>query len=119
MEKGRIAKDLLYGQLEHGSLFRGRPHLRFRDSCKRDLQSVFIDINSWEDFASERSTWRLVVKSGVQRAKKDRRVKRASSQQKRKASISPPVSLYICDTCTKDCHSRIGLCSHRRSCSSI
>ncbi|KAJ8031048.1 hypothetical protein HOLleu_27649 [Holothuria leucospilota] len=31
MEKVRIAKDLLYGQLERGSRSRGRPHLRYRD----------------------------------------------------------------------------------------
>ncbi|KAJ8049492.1 hypothetical protein HOLleu_02261 [Holothuria leucospilota] len=71
------------------------------------------------NLASERLTWRLVVKSGVRRAEENRRVKRAFKQQKRKASISPPVSVFICDTCTKDCHSRIGLYGHRRSCSSI
>ncbi|KAJ8043106.1 hypothetical protein HOLleu_10066 [Holothuria leucospilota] len=109
MEKGRIPKDLLYGKLEHGSSPRDRSHLWFRDSCKRDLQSAYIDIYSWWDLSSEGSTWRLVVKSGVPRAEEDRRMKRASKQQKRKASNSPPVSVFICDTCTKDCHSRIGL----------
>ncbi|KAJ8020619.1 hypothetical protein HOLleu_40257 [Holothuria leucospilota] len=56
MEKGCIPKDLLYGQLELGSCPRGHPHLQYRDSCKRDLQSAYIDINSWEDIASKRST---------------------------------------------------------------
>ena len=118
MEKGRIPKDLLYGQLEHGSRPRGRPHLRFRDSCKRDLQSAYIDTNSWAALASQRSTWRTAVKSGVRRAEEDRHNKRTCLQLKRKASILQPVTPFSCNTCSKDCHSRIGLFSHRRSCNS-
>ncbi|XP_071831959.1 cytochrome P450 3A14-like [Apostichopus japonicus] len=41
--------------------------------------------------------------------------KRASKREKRKALVSPPDTTFICDTCTKDCHSRIGLYSHGRS----
>ncbi|PIK34030.1 hypothetical protein BSL78_29151 [Apostichopus japonicus] len=117
MEEGRIPKDLLYGQLECGSRPRGRPHLRYRDSCKRDLQSANININSWEDLASQRSAWRVALKSGINRAEEDRCKKQASKREKRKAFVSPPDTTFICDTCTKDCHSRIGLYSHCRSCS--
>ncbi|KAJ8036282.1 hypothetical protein HOLleu_20211 [Holothuria leucospilota] len=95
MGKSRIPKDLLYGQLEHGSRSRGRPHLRFREFFKRDLHTAYIDINSWGDWASERSTWRFAVKSGLQRAEADRLEKRVSKQQKRKASISPPVCFHL------------------------
>lgn len=48
------------------------PEERYRDSCKRNLQSAYININTWEDIASQRSTWLLTVKSGVNRAEKDR-----------------------------------------------
>ena len=34
MEDGRIPKDLLYGELSEGSRPRGRPRLRFKDTCK-------------------------------------------------------------------------------------
>ncbi|KAJ8040894.1 hypothetical protein HOLleu_15331 [Holothuria leucospilota] len=48
------------------------PEERYRDSCKRNLQFAYININSWEDIASQRSIWLLAVKPGVNRAEKDR-----------------------------------------------
>ena len=75
MEKGRIPKDLLYGQLERGSRPRGRPYLRSRDSCKRDLQSHVLRSTAGGGLALERSTWRAAVKSEVKRAEEDSRRK--------------------------------------------
>ena len=46
MEDGRIPKDLLYGELQHGTRPRGRPNLRFKDVCKRDMKALNIDINT-------------------------------------------------------------------------
>ena len=46
MADGRIPKDLLYGELSRGARSRGRPRLRFKDTCKRDLKSASIDIQS-------------------------------------------------------------------------
>ncbi|PIK49422.1 hypothetical protein BSL78_13685 [Apostichopus japonicus] len=97
MEEGRIPKNLLYGQLECGSRSKGRPHLRYRDSCKRDLQSANIDINSWEDLASQRSAWRFALKSGINRAEEELVKKRASKREKRKALVSPPDTTFICN----------------------
>ena len=37
MEDGRIPKDLVYGELATGKRPTGRPHLRFKEICKRDL----------------------------------------------------------------------------------
>ena len=34
MKDGRIPKDLLYGELSEGLRPRGRPRLRFKDTCK-------------------------------------------------------------------------------------
>ncbi|XP_019622342.1 PREDICTED: PHD finger protein 12-like [Branchiostoma belcheri] len=64
MGKGRIPKDLLYGQLESGSRPVGRPHLRYRDVCKRDLASAGISVDSWEELALNRSDWKHAVKAG-------------------------------------------------------
>ena len=48
MENGRISKDLLYGENAAGRRQAGRPTLRFRDVCKRDLKLTGIDKGNWE-----------------------------------------------------------------------
>ena len=40
MEDGRIPKDILYGELATGQRNTGRPHLRFKDVCKRDMRAL-------------------------------------------------------------------------------
>ena len=42
-EDGRIPKDILYGQLAVGKRPRGRPQLRYKDVCKRDMRALEID----------------------------------------------------------------------------
>ncbi len=95
---------------------KGRPQVRFKDSCKWNFLSTHIDINTWEDVAADRLSWRHAVNQGIQRAEQDRRLKHNLKRQKRKASSSSTLKLstFICTDCTKDCHSRIGLYSHRR-----
>lgn len=45
---GGISKDLLYGEPVQGKGPTGRPHLRYKDDCMRDLKAMGIDANSWE-----------------------------------------------------------------------
>ena len=33
----------------------GRPQLRYRDVCKREMKEPSIDKNEWEDLATDRS----------------------------------------------------------------
>ena len=80
MEDGRIPKDLLYGRLIAGERNLGRPQLRYRDTCKRDMKELGMDINNWEELATDRSKWRsnlhAALKLGEQRittASDDRR----------------------------------------------
>ena len=40
MDKGRIPKDLMYGQIECGTRSTGCPQLRFKNSCKRDRHKL-------------------------------------------------------------------------------
>ena len=54
--KGRIPKDLLYGELENGARKTDCPLLCFKDVCKRDMKSAAIDIESWELMVKDRST---------------------------------------------------------------
>ena len=64
MDPGRIPKDLLYGD---GGRFThaGRPKLRFKDVCKRNMKRCNIDSNSWESIADDRPSWRQTVKQGA------------------------------------------------------
>ena len=53
MDDGRIPKDLLYGELAAGKRKTGRPQLRFRDVCKRDIKALQMDPDHWEALAAE------------------------------------------------------------------
>nr|KAG5686812.1 hypothetical protein BaRGS_032029 [Batillaria attramentaria] len=59
MEPGRIPKDMLYGELREGSRPTGRPQLRFKDVCKRDMKLADIDPSTWEGAAEDRQLWRV------------------------------------------------------------
>ena len=57
-------KDLLYGELATGKRPTGLPQLCFKDVCKRDLQALGINTDSWEVFATDKGAWRHRVKLG-------------------------------------------------------
>ena len=48
MANGRIPRDMLYGELVTGTRTVGRPYLRYRDTCKRDMKVAGIDTTTWE-----------------------------------------------------------------------
>ena len=122
MDDGRIPKDLLYGELEEGGRDKGRPLLRYKDVCKRDLKALDIDLSSWETIAADRDAWRLTLKrqlpKGESKWKNKVAEKRFRRKEKAMASKQPhlPTS-FICLNCGRDCKARIGLLSHSRHCS--
>ena len=60
---GRIAKDILYGELITGSQPKGHPHLRFKDVCKHDMKACHINTNNWEEAASNWAFWRSMTET--------------------------------------------------------
>ena len=120
MPDGRIPKDLLYGELATGSRRTGRPQLRYRDVVKRDMKAVDIDTETWENPAADRSQWRGAVTKHLKTGE-DKLTQAATERRvRRKLCVSSvQQSAYTCNTCNKDCHSRIGLHSHSRRCSSL
>ena len=64
-------KDILYGELASGRRSKGRPQLRFKDVCKRDMKALDINTKSWEDLAAGHMRWRsalnLHLKSGKEK----------------------------------------------------
>ncbi|XP_070195736.1 uncharacterized protein [Littorina saxatilis] len=119
MEDGRIPKDLLYGELASGKRAQGRPQLRYRDVCKRDMKALDMDINGWED--RDRARWRQELKKSL--AKGEEKLKLTSEAQRLKnkeknSKVTTSDTVHKCGRCDRDCHSRIGPHSHSRRCSS-
>ena len=99
----------------------GRPYLRYRDTCKRDMKVAGINTTTWEAAADDRGHWRAVVKAGMKRGEENRSVHEAVKREKRKQKSSHPAhppqpTIYICHKCGRDCHARVGLISHSRKC---
>ena len=119
MDDGRIPKDILYGELASGNRSRGRPQLRYKDVCKRGMKALDMDIESWENLASDRVKWRGTLKHLLKSGEDKLMNAAADKGARRKAQniANRPETTHICDLCNKDCHSRIGLHSHRRRCS--
>ena len=115
MEDCRIPKDILYGEL---ALERttGRPHLRYKDVCVRDMKAVDIDTMSWEGHAADRTKWRSAVKQHLKTGEDKLMTDAADKQARRKDGSSSirPETTHRCVICDKDCHSHIGLFSHKR-----
>ena len=118
MEDGRIPKDLLYGELAQGTRPIGRPQLRFKDLCKRDLKDLNVDLTTWETSASDRSTWRQLTRRALSRSEDSLRLRNEERRRKRKTQTTEQHETgFTCSKCGKICLSRIGLHSHTRRCS--
>ena len=100
----------------------GRPTLRFKDVCKRDLKAGNINLAGREALAADRSHWRLAVKAGTQACEERREEQWDERRERRRlrAASTPtePSTEFICNNCNQACRSRIGLYSHSRRCNS-
>ena len=123
MEDGRIPKDILYSELATGTRPTGRPALRFKDACKRDLKTCGISTADLEQATSDRTQWRSTVKAGVQRAEERRESQWEEKKTRRRQWLqslpAAPTADYTYSKCQRSCRSRIGLYSHARHCNSI
>ena len=119
MEDGCIPKDILYGELALGRRTTGRPHLRYKDVCIRDMKAVDIDTMSLEGLAADRMEWRSALKQHLETDEDKLMAAAADKRARRKEGRSSirPETTHRCDVCNKYCHSRIGLLSHKRRCS--
>ena len=93
MQDGRIPKEIMYGELATGTRPTGRPFLRFKDVCKRDLKSGKIRPADLESTADDRDAWSLTVKSGVNLCERRREEQwEETRRQRRKRAASAAVS---------------------------
>ena len=107
MKDGRIPKDLLYGELATGKRPTGRPQLRFKNVCKRDLQALGINADSWEVTATDIDAWSNTVKLWLSQYEETQRVKAEKKRLRKKIVYlaSRPTTAFTCSKCGKDCHS--------------
>ena len=66
MEDVCIPKYILYSELAKGKKTTGRRHLRYIDVCKSDIKAFDFDVNSWEEFAEDRSSWRQALTAALE-----------------------------------------------------
>ena len=123
MEDGRIPKVLLYGELGTGSRPIGRPKLRFKDVCKRDMLATGLPTVNWETHASDRSDWRAMCSEALRTGEDMLLAEAENRRAKRKIALTsalcaPEASVFACGKCGRACRSRIGLFSHEKKCSS-
>ena len=57
----RIPKPLLYSELVDDRRKRDRPTLCFKDVCKRDLKSLNVGTDKWDELANDRDKLRSSV----------------------------------------------------------
>ena len=75
--------------------------------------------NAARGFAADRTEWRSPLKQHLETEEEKLMAAAADKRARRKQGSSSirPETTHRCDVCNKDCHSRIGLFSHKRRCS--
>ena len=90
--------------------------LRYKDACKRDMKALNININSWEDLIINCTSWSSTLHKQLQTGTKKLTAVAAEKQaHKKETAANRPESMHRCNLCNQDCHSHIGLYSHRRA----
>ena len=92
MEDGRIPKDLLFGELATGARPTGRPCLRFKDVCKRDLKDCSVSPADLQSAISDRNKWRTLTKLGCRQSEEQKTgdLKRREKKESRNPSQRTP-----------------------------
>ena len=117
MDDNRIPKQLLHGELAQGCRQRGRPKLRFKDTCKSSLNKCHIDAKSWEKLAEDRTAWKTSVNTGVKQLERENIQAFEAKRQRKKGNVPQPCNTsLICRYCNRTCLSNIGKISHEKSC---
>ena len=84
--------------------------------CKRDLQALGINTDSWEVIATDRDAWRQIVKVELSQYEETQRVKAEERRLHKKTVCVASRLALTCSKSGRDCHSQIGLYSHKRCC---
>ena len=80
----------MYGELEHGLRPVGRPKLRFKDTCKRDMIAIGCDVENWEMLAADRGRWRINCSVCLDEGESSIRIEASAKRERRKAAGNAP-----------------------------
>ena len=116
MPDGRIPKDILFGELAQGNRKRGRPHLRYKDVCKRDMKAGNMDTNGFEEKTQNRTLWREQVRICCTAAEAERtrlyELRRTKRKEKRSTNQTVPLTQFKCPYCKLVYNKQTRLYSH-------
>ena len=120
MPEERLAKKILYGQLEMGKRSHGGQKKRYKDTHKASLKDFNIPAESWEQFAQDRAKWRGLIRRGASEyeAKRISEAKQKRAKRKVRAKASPTelsCSDLCCSICNRQFRASIDLISYLRT----
>ena len=72
MSENRLPKQVLYGQLEHGTRSHGGQQKRYKHMLKSNLKACSIAPNQLKTLAQDRALWRTLCKVSVQQFESER-----------------------------------------------
>ena len=117
MEGVRMPKAVFFSELQEEKRERGAPRKRYKDQLKRQLSQAGMKQQTWQQEASDRDSWRSLVRKASCEFEAERHAaakERHRKQKERAASQSFSVRTFACPKCSRVCTSRIGLYSHHQ-----
>ena len=99
MSPGRILKDLLYGELVSGKRKTGRPHLRYKDVCQRDMRAASINATG---SGKQRIDPPGALLSGRGKIAEERRMEEIVDKRARRKAKKMESTEHVCKSCDKD-----------------
>ena len=114
LEEDRLPKQIFCSELVHGKRQPGGQKKRYKDALKCNLKVCNIPPSSWTELASNRTSWRASVYSGVKDFEERRLDHLDSKRQARKDRKHSAAKTVACSICGRVCASEFGLRSHLR-----
>ena len=69
MDDTRIPKAMLFGELSAGKRNQGGPKKRYKDQLKSELEMADVCLDSWQQEAQNRDSWRSNIRNASKRCR--------------------------------------------------
>ena len=89
MPDNRLSKQLLFGQLTHGTRPASGPKMRCKDIIKHNIKAFGMTTNTWEQAAMDRSKYHASLLNGAMLAEATRAECVMEKRRRRKDRTSP------------------------------